>query len=330
MNHAPSDEELKPWYRTDVFTGHLLEREYEIREQISDGIPDVVSAKVKVIARVKSRDHADEICGAHNSRLTSPSPSATPDIVKTLRNTSRELSEYERIQIADALETTPSATDAMRAAVIEECANVAIDTFAETTETAFTAYREASRLIAMNICALSPHPESRTSEEVTDYCNCGTFSGSHCRPKFCQRKPTPQPAGNAKGFAIIRDGMIDPRTIAETERAAIVNGLYTGALQFLRQDMTDEQIYTLWDQYKARENVAVVAVVTYTAQLSTDAMRRALEALVAKIDELTPDINGMFQKAAIHGAMWPADKNWAVELANARAALVLPSTEKEG
>ena len=47
----------------------------------------------------------------------------------------------------------------------------------------------------------------------------------------------------------------------------------------------------------------------------------ALKALVTKINELTPDINGMFQIAAIHGALWPKDKNWVAEMKAARAVL---------
>lgn len=26
----------------------------------------------------------------------------------------------------------------------------------------------------------------------TDYCDCGNWSGSHCRPKYCARKPPPE------------------------------------------------------------------------------------------------------------------------------------------
>jgi len=55
----------------------------------------------------------------------------------------------------------------------------------------------------------------------------------------------------------------------------------------------------------------------------------ALKALVAKIDELTPDINGMFQMATIHGALWPADKNWAKEMADARSALTALKTNNQ-
>lgn len=54
----------------------------------------------------------------------------------------------------------------------------------------------------------------------------------------------------------------------------------------------------------------------------------ALESLVAKIDELTPAINGAIQMAAIHGSPWPAAMNWVEEMKVARSALLVARKAK--
>lgn len=56
-------------------------------------------------------------------------------------------------------------------------------------------------------------------------------------------------------------------------------------------------------------------------QAEIAALRAKAQTFLNRVDELTPDINGIFQIAAIHGAKWPKDANWVVERAALTAAL---------
>jgi hypothetical protein len=182
---------------------------------------------------------------------------------------------------------SPSATDAMRAATIEECAKIA-----EQTECRSSVHIH----IASRIRDLSP-AESRTSGEAIDYCDCGTFSGSHCRPKFCQRKPTPQPAGDAKAECPVTWKREPPK----------------GALWVYHKNGGCHPVEGF-----EPELIAEIERLR-AAPPSTDAMRRALEAARSVIDNRMGDTD-------IEGDDSPEME--AMRLIN--AAITPPSTEKEG
>lgn len=53
-------------------------------------------------------------------------------------------------------------------------------------------------------------------------------------------------AGTAHGWAVVRKGFIDVRTVADTRRAAIVNWLVTEAGTMITNMHSDEDIEAIW------------------------------------------------------------------------------------
>lgn len=64
--------------------------------------------------------------------------------------------------------------------------------------------------------------------------------------------------------------------------------------------------------------------------VESEELREAAAAFLAKVEELTPGIDGMFQIAAIHGASWPKDANWVAERDALKAVLAtVPSMQTD-
>lgn len=214
-------------------------------------------------------------------------------------------------------EPGPSATDAMRAAVIEDCAK-ACETLAESGNVGvLTALK-----CAEDIRALSPHTENRTLGENENYsctcANCGADFIGHKRAILCTKcKPTPQPAGDAK--EIPDDD--DPQNWKELALAAI----------------SDLRRYAYDESYERRIVSAVgyeerAALLSAASPPSTDAMRRALEEASRLIATAKGHVNQISQSRLEVGpiATQAQQAGWVLKAAAdaINAALTPPSTER--
>lgn len=73
----------------------------------------------------------------------------------------------------------------------------------------------------------------------------------------------------AQGFAVLREGQIVIATVAETERAAKVNGLVTLFRISVLHGNTDQQINEAWARLESQHPGLSVAPVSVTLQAQT-------------------------------------------------------------